>query len=209
MAGIFITFEGPDGCGKSTQARLFAQWLSEQGLKTILTREPGGTPMAEKIRRVILEPSDEEVDPVAEILLYAASRTQHVAGLIRPALEEGEIVVCERFTDSTIAYQGYGLGYDLELIAEVNRIATQGLSPHWTVLLDVDTIVAAERMGRRTGEKDRIEARGMSFQNRVRQGYLDVAQQSRERIEVFPAGEAGVNVIQDQIREAFSRRFPG
>lgn len=206
MTGIFITFEGPDGCGKSTQAKIFSQWLLTRGIKTLLTREPGGTPMAEKIRRVILEPSDEEIDPVTEILLYAAARTQHVTDKIRPALEQGAIVVCERFTDSTIAYQGYGLGYDLQLIKDVNRIATRGIQPHWTVLLDVQPEVAAERMGRR--EMDRIEARGTAFQSRVRQGYLDLAHESRDRIDIFPASEMGVLAIQEKIQKAFCQRYP-
>ena len=137
MAGIFITFEGIDGCGKSTQVRLFTDWLVKQGKPVLVTREPGGTPLAERIRRVLLEPVEEEVYPLTEILLYAASRAQHVAGQIGPALAAGKIVICERFVDSTFAYQGYGLGYDLALIKELNHVATGGLVPDWTLLMDL------------------------------------------------------------------------
>lgn len=207
MNGIFITFEGPDGSGKSTQARLFAQWLAGQGIKTVLTREPGGTPLAERIRGVLLEPTDEEVNPITEILLYAAARAQHVASLIRRELQSGTIVVCERFVDSTVAYQGYGLGYDLETIYQVNAVATQGICPDWTVLVDVEPEIAAERMGRR-GSQDRIEARGLDFQRRVRQGYLMLAQESPQRFQRFSADRDSISEIQKRIRDAFYARYP-
>lgn len=207
MDGILITFEGPDGSGKSTQAKIFAQWLTGQGIKTVLTREPGGTPLAERIRGVLLEPTTEEVDPMTEILLYAAARAQHVSSLIRPELQKGTVVVCERFVDSTAAYQGFGLGYDLETIGRVNAIATQGIKPDWTVLVDVEPETGAERMGRR-GVQDRIEARGLNFQRRVREGYLRLAREEPGRVQIFSADREGVSEIQNRIRQAFLKRYP-
>jgi dTMP kinase len=207
MNGILITFEGPDGSGKSTQAKIFEQWLANQGIKTKLTREPGGTPLAERIRGVLLEPSAEEVDPMTELLLYAAARAQHVSSLIQPELQSGTVVVCERFVDSTVAYQGFGLGYDLETIGRVNAIATQGIRPDWTVLIDVEPEVAAERMGRR-GVKDRIEARGLAFQRRVREGYLALAKDDPQRVQIFSAGHTSVAQVQNRIRQAFLQRYP-
>ena len=208
MTGLFITFEGIDGCGKSTQARIFANWLRRKGLPVTTTREPGGTPLAERIRGVLLEPIDEEVAPLTEILLYAASRAQHVEEQIRPALEAGAIVVCERFTDSSMAYQGYGLGYDLKLIKEINRTASAGLCPHWTILMDLSPEVACQRVSSRTEGEDRIEARGLLFQTRVRQGYLALAQENPSRISIFDGDCKDLRFIQREIRREFGDRFP-
>ncbi|HHZ19673.1 MAG TPA: dTMP kinase [Firmicutes bacterium] len=208
MAGIFITFEGIDGCGKSTQVRLFTDWLVKQGKPVLVTREPGGTPLAERIRRVLLEPVEEEVYPLTEILLYAASRAQHVAGQIGPALAAGKIVICERFVDSTFAYQGYGLGYDLALIKELNHVATGGLVPDWTLLMDLPPELAAARLHGRAGGEDRIEARGLAFQGRVRDGYLRLAADHPKRIHRIDLGDRGVEAIQCEIQRAFQCRFP-
>lgn len=208
MNGIFITFEGIDGCGKSTQVRLFADWLAELGKAVLVTREPGGTQLAEKIRQVLLEPSAEEVHPLTEILLYAAARAQHVAHQILPALVAGKIVVCERFVDSTLAYQGFGLGYDVEIIKKLNDVASGGLVPDWTLLMDLSPEVAAERMQQRPGGEDRIEARGIAFQSRVRDGYLQLAAEHPRRIQKMTLGGQDIQAVQLEIRREFQRRFP-
>lgn len=177
--GYFITLEGPDGGGKSTQARLLAEYMGKIGRKTVLTREPGGTPLAEEIRRLILTPTGEPLEPMAEILLYAASRAQHVQGLIKPALQAGKTVICERFVDSSLAYQGYGLGWDLQLIKDINSYAIGGVMPDLTLLLDNDPELGLARVHQRSGQTetgvDRIEARGITFQQKVRAGFLELA----------------------------------
>jgi len=177
--GFFLTFEGPDGCGKSTQAKLMADYLTAQGQNVVLTREPGGTPLAEMIRELILTPTAEQLVPMAEILLYAASRAQHVERLIKPSLAEGKIVVCDRFIDSSLAYQGFGLGRDLRVIKEINRLAIGDFQPNLTFLLDIDTETALKRIGGRTGQTvratDRIEARNIQYRQRVRDGFLTIA----------------------------------
>jgi dTMP kinase len=191
--GYFITLEGPDGGGKTTQARLLADYIKKIGFEVLLTREPGGTPLAEEIRRLILTPTDEALQPMAEILLYAASRAQHVQSLIQPALAEGKVVICERFVDSSLAYQGYGLGWDLELVGEINRLAIGEVMPDLTFLLDNDTGLCLDRVTQRSdnvGTKvDRIEARGMEFHQRVRRGYLELASREPRMIIIDTSGK--------------------
>jgi dTMP kinase len=200
--GYFITLEGPDGGGKSTQARLLVDYLKKTGYETVLTREPGGTPVAEEIRRVILTPTEENLAPMTEILLYAAARAQHVQGLIRPALAAGKVVICERFIDSSLAYQGFGLGWDLELIKTVNRLAIGEFMPDCTFLLDNDAENGLARVTRRAGAAnssvDRIEARGVAFQQRVRQGYLKLAAQKPRVILINTAGRT-IEDIHDEL----------
>jgi dTMP kinase len=177
--GLFITFEGPDGSGKSTQARLLAQDLTTLNYEIVLTREPGGTPLAEEIRRVILTPSAEHLDPLAEIMLYTAARAQHVRQLIQPALAAGKIVICERFVDSSLAYQGYGLGWDREFIKEINRMAIGDFQPDLTFLLDLEVAECERRLTSRISKGkqgvDRIEARGVDFQSKVSRGFREIA----------------------------------
>jgi dTMP kinase len=199
---FFLTLEGPDGCGKSTQARLLVDFLENRGHEVLVTREPGGTPLAEEIRRVILTPSPEALDPMAEILLYTASRAQHVHKLIKPALELGNVVVCERFMDSTLAYQGYGLGWDLDFIREINRMAIGEFKPDLTFLLDVEAEECFRRVNNRSGlskgEIDRIEARGVSFQRKVRQGFLEMAK-SDPRIALISSTHKSIKEIHAQM----------
>jgi dTMP kinase len=169
--GRFIVFEGIDGSGKTTQAKAIAEWLPTSGLipegrKVVLTREPGATPVGATIREIVLHGRD-DLDPVAELLLFAADRAQHVATVIKPALERGDWVVCDRFTGSTIAYQGYGRGHDLQVIDQVNAISTGGLEPDLVIWLSVDAQIAANRMGGR----DRFERQKIDFMRRVHQGY--------------------------------------
>lgn len=207
--GLFITLEGADGCGKSTQGRLLADYLKNNGYPVLLTREPGGTPLAEEIRKVILTPGAETLDSTAEILLYAASRAQHVNGVIKPTLAAGNMVICERFIDSSFAYQGYGLGLDLETIKGINRMAIGDFEPHLTFLLDMETEICQERLRQRSVANqtgiDRIESRGATFQEKVRQGYRELAQKS-SRIVLIDISRQGIQEIHQRIVTAFLER---
>ncbi len=170
MAGTFIVFEGPEGAGKSTQIAHLARHLEREGHAVRVTREPGGTPAGEAVRRVVLDP-DLEIDALGEFLLYSASRAQLVGRVLRPALEHGEVVVCDRYAAASVAYQGYGRGLDLELIADLTEVATGGLRPHLTVLLDLPPEEGLRRVTAR-GAHDRLEAAGLGFHRRVRDGFL-------------------------------------
>ncbi|MDN5344116.1 MAG: dTMP kinase [Clostridia bacterium] len=179
-SGLFITIEGPDGSGKTTQMERLEVFLRRQGLAVECTREPGGTPLAEAIRRLLLVPHYGPVDARAEILLYAAARAQHVAERIRPALAAGKIVLCDRFSDSTLAYQGYGRGLGAELVHQVNDLATGGLEPDLTLLIDVPVEVGLAR--RRGLAADRMEQEELAFHQRVRQGYLELSRREPGRV---------------------------
>lgn len=179
--GIFITLEGPDGSGKSTQALLLIRFLKKAGFKVLHTREPGGDRVAESIRLLLLSPKNQIV-PEAELFLYWASRAQHVQQVIKPALSQGWIVVCERFNDATVAYQGYGRGVDLILIKKMNRLAAGGLTPDLTFLLDIPPAKGLKKVMEAKGVKDRFELEKLSFHRRVRQGYLALAEQEPRRI---------------------------
>jgi dTMP kinase len=209
QSGLFITLEGADGCGKSTQAKLLADYLSDSGHEVLLTREPGGTSLAEEIRRVILTPSPEILDATAEMLLYAASRAQHVNHLIKPALTAGKVVICERFIDSSLAYQGYGLGLDLEVIREINRIAVGNFGPNLTFLLDMDLGLCRERLNNRSeacrAEMDRIESRDMDFHEKVRQGFRDLAQGSSRIVLIDVSGKSIAAIHQLMVETLFKR----
>ena len=171
MRGIFITVEGGDGAGKSTQLANIKDYMEQRGIRAIFTREPGGTEIAEKIREIILDPNNEGMEDLTEALLYAASRAEHVRKVIAPALEDGITVVCDRFVDSSIAYQGYGrrLG---EIVEMINEPAVNGYIPDLTIFLDLDPEVAMNRISNRG--HDRLETEGASFHERVHQGYLDM-----------------------------------
>jgi dTMP kinase len=188
----FFTFEGIEGSGKTTQIELAHAFLSDRGYKVRVTREPGGTALGERIREILLSDKSLVLEPVTELLLYEASRAQVVSEVIRPALQEGSIVLCDRFTDATMAYQGYGRGLDLELIRVLNGIATGGLYPEATFLLDCPASVGLRRINERSALShgrglDRLEQEGIEFHERVRQGYLDLAEQAKERIVVLDA----------------------
>ncbi len=191
--GFFITFEGLDGCGKTTQAKLLYDYLLSKGFSVLLTREPGGTPFAESIRQLILEPSDEEPNPLTEMLLYAAARAQHVGRLIKPELAKGKIVLCERFVDSSIAYQGYGLARNLELIKKINEVATDNLEPDLTFFFDIAADNCLQRLIKRNLDTnttlDRIEARGDEFRHKVRQGFLKLAEEEPRIVLVNTTGK--------------------
>ncbi|MCG0277356.1 MAG: dTMP kinase [Thermanaeromonas sp.] len=189
MKGIFITFEGPDGAGKTTQLNLLADYLRKAGHRVLSTREPGGTPLAEEIRGLLLSPWVEEIHGLTEVFLYAASRVQHVREKILPALAEGKIVLCDRFTDSTLAYQGYGRGIELDFLRKLNYLATGGLKPALTLLLDLppEEGLCRGKKGKEGTARDRLELQDLDFHRRVREGFLELARQEPERIRVIDA----------------------
>lgn len=181
--GFFITFEGGDGCGKSTQLELVEKYLKEKGKITLKTREPGSVGLGQKLREVLLH-YDGDVASRAEAFLFLADRAQHIEKIIKPALNDGVVILCDRHTDSSVAYQGYGRGENIEQINMLNNLATQGLNPDLTLLFDVSTEVAQTRVG---SEKDRMESAGIEFHKKVRNGYLEIAKNEPHRIKVIDA----------------------
>ncbi len=181
MKGCFISFEGVEGCGKTTQIERLQSALLERGHDVLLTREPGGTPVAEAIRALLLDPENKAISNTAELLLYAAARAQHVDELLRPALAAGKVVLCDRFFDSTTVYQGDGRELNPALIAQLNTIATQGLRPDRTYLLDLSVEAGLER-ARGRGRMDRLEQAPLAFHERVRAGYLRLAASEADRV---------------------------
>ncbi len=190
---MFITFEGADGCGKTTQLKLAAQYLESQGKQVVVTREPGSTGLGVQLREILLG-YDGEVSSRAEQFLFLADRAQHVDMVIKPALAAGKIVLCDRHTDSTTAYQGYGRGLNLERIDYLNNITTDGLKPDLTIVFDVDIETSAARVG---AQKDRMESAGTGFFNRVRQGYLEIAKREPSRVKVVDAARSIEQVHSD------------
>ena len=187
-AGRFITLEGIEGAGKSTVARLVCDWLAARSIGVRLTREPGGTPLAERVRQIVLERGNETLSPVTETLLVFSARAIHVENLIRPTLARGEWVVCDRFTDATRAYQGSGRGVDAAWIDSLAAVVHAGLQPDCTLLLDLPPAVGLERARRRSGvAADRFEAETEMFFTRVRDGYLEVARREPYRVHVINA----------------------
>jgi dTMP kinase len=176
---LFITLEGSEGCGKSTQARALWQRLIRRGIPALLTHEPGGTALGNRLRYVLKRRLQDKISPLSELFLFAACRAQIVDEIIRPGLEQGKVVICDRFSDSTMAYQGYGRGLNLETIEEINDLATGDVKPHLTVLLDIP---AHTGLGRKTSpSKDRFEAEEIVFHRKVRDGYLELAAAEPER----------------------------
>lgn len=179
--GLFITFEGIDGCGKSTQLRLLKEFFDANNIEYIEVREPGGTKIGEKIRSVLLDKKNDSMVPMAELLLFEAARAQIVEEVIKPSLAAGKCVICDRFFDSTSAYQGYANGMGYDLTSSMNNIATGGLKPDVTFLLDIDPKTAYERRNGRGEEEDRIELMGLGYQDKVRAGYLEI-ESSEDRV---------------------------
>lgn len=207
--GHFLTFEGMDGCGKTTQLRLLAQHLREQGREVIETVEPGGTETGRQIRRILLDPANSAIQPRTELLLYFASRAQNVDEVIRPALNNGNIVLCDRFTDSTLVYQGCGRGLDPRVVLDLDRIACQGLHPETTILIDIDletSLSRARRRNERCGQSEsRIDDESSAFHENVRKGYLALAAAEPARFIVID-GRASIGDVARQIREALQHR---
>jgi dTMP kinase len=208
--GRLITFEGIDGCGKTTQFHMLGNWLRERGREVVETIEPGGTSIGQQIRKILLNPENFELKPRTELLLYFASRAQNVDQVIRPALESGRIVLCDRFTDSTLVYQGCGRGLDSSVVLELDRIACQGLKPDVTLLLDVDLATSlnrAKRRNERLGKSEsRIDDENAAFHERVRAGYLALAAAEPERFRVID-GRAAIGEVAARIRSALDDRF--
>lgn len=179
--GLFITFEGADGCGKTTQLNLLKEYLQQNNYEVVLTREPGGKGLGEKVREILLN-YDGEVSDRCESFLFLADRAQNIDIIVKPAIESGKIVLCDRHTDSTVAYQGYGRGLDINQIHTLNSLATNNIKPDLTLVFDVDIETSMKRVG---AEKDRMENSGNEFFNRVRNGYLEIAKIEPERIKVI------------------------
>ena len=205
--GKFITFEGVEGSGKTTQARLLGEYLSSLRIPVVVTREPGGTDIGEQIRQILLDSDNRGMTPETEILLYAASRAQHIRERIIPALDSGRWVICDRYSDATIAYQGYGRGLALGLIAELNRLVSLELEPDLTILLDLDVQEGLKR-ARKRGEggnlrEGRFEEEGVAFHQRVREGYQELERRYPERIKTISA-EGSIEEVNRRVIEIVS-----
>ena len=192
--GLFITFEGIDGCGKTTQIELLKDYFEQKGYTVLLTREPGAKGLGEKFREILLN-YDGEVSSNCESFLFLADRAQHIDTIIKPAIEKGYIVLCDRHTDSTVAYQGYGRMLDLKQIHDLNKIATNGIKPDRTFILDIDVETSFERIGK---SRDRMENAGIEFFKRVRNGYLEISRQEPERVKLL-YGKDTISNIHKQI----------
>jgi dTMP kinase len=202
MRGLFITVEGIDGSGKTTVANAVAERLRREGFAVVVTAEPGGTPLGERLRQLLLH--EKPLSAWAEAFLFLAARAEHVAQVIRPALREGTIVLCDRFADSTIAYQGFGRGLPVDELRRLNEVATGGLHPHLTILLDVNPEIGLQRVQRPTV----FEGRDLAFHHRVRQGFLWLAAQEPHRIKIVDASQPLEAVIEQAnalVREAMQR----
>lgn len=199
---FFISFEGIDGCGKSTLMEFLISGLAAAGISYVRTREPGGTTLGESIRTLLLDPANKSMDERAEVLLYTASRAQLVREVIRPALDGGSWVIADRYTDATLAYQGYGRGLDLQTLRRIQDWATGGLQPHRTIVLDCGVETAFQRLEFRNIAKDRIEEESRAFHQRVRKGYLQLASAEPERFIVLNAEQSIEEVIR-QFRKVF------
>lgn len=200
--GMFITFEGADGCGKTTQQMLAADYLESKGYEVLITREPGAKGLGEDIRKILLDYKG-PVSERCESLLFLADRAQHVDNMILPAIEKGQIVLCDRYTDSTVAYQGYGRQQNLERIKKLNDFATNVLKPDLTFVFDIDVETSMQRVGK---EKDRMESEGKEFHNRVRNGYLKLAEEEPNRIKVLDAAKS-IDEIHEEVVNILEAAF--
>lgn len=203
--GTFITLEGPEGAGKTTQVRLFAARLDSASVPYALTRDPGGTPLGKQIRHILLKPGN-PVAPMAELLLYQADRAQNVSEVILPGLAAGKLVICDRYIDSSIAYQGYGRDLDLALIEKLNNMSTQGLKPELTLLFDIESEKGLGRL--HPGGHDRMEKEAIEFHHKVRQGYLALAKQEPERWRIIDATKA-LHTVQEEMVRIISEHMAG
>ena len=194
--GLFITLEGADGCGKTTQLNLLKEYLTSRGYEIVVTREPGGKGLGEKLREILLN-YDGEVSDRCEAFLYLADRAQNIDTIIKPAINSGKIVLCDRHTDSSVAYQGYGREQNIDNINILNELAVNGVHPDLTIVFDIDTETSMERVG---AEKDRLESAGIEFHKRVRNGYLEIAKKNPQRIKVVDASQTIEDVQRDVIK---------
>lgn len=194
--GLFITLEGADGCGKTTQLSLLKEYLTSKGYEIVVTREPGGKGLGEKLREILLN-YDGEVSDRCEAFLYLADRAQNIDTIIKPAINSGKIVLCDRHTDSSVAYQGYGREQNIDNINMLNELAVNGVHPDLTIVFDIDTETSMARVG---AEKDRLESAGIEFHKRVRNGYLEIAKKNPQRIKVVDASQTIEDVQRDVIK---------
>lgn len=200
---MFITLEGIEGSGKTTQIGRLVEYLENRGLECITTRQPGGTPIGETIRSILLDPSNRDLDPMAELLLYMADRAQHINAFIKPCLNAGQVVVCDRYFDATLVYQGFARGLDIELIQKLHRLLFEDLKPDVTLLLDLAPQVGLGRaweqlnQGQRSGHESRFEAEAIVFHEAVRAGYLELARLEPDRIQIIDAAQT-----EDQVHDA-------
>lgn len=202
MKEFFITFEGIEGCGKTTQAELLYNYIQDKGFSGVLTREPGGSLISERIREILLDHSSSDIVPLAELFLYLASRAQLTQEVIKPALAQGKIAISDRYTDASIAYQGYGRGLSTILIKQLNKTATGGLVPNLTLLLDIDPEITLKRLN----IKDRFESEDIEFHKRIRAGYLKLSRENSDRI-VIINGEKTIQQIHNEIKDIFESRI--
>ncbi len=202
---LFITFEGVEGSGKTTQIRRLRRYLIQKGIPCVVTREPGGCPISEKVRKVLLNPDHSEMDPLVELLLYEAARAQHVRDVIKPNLQKGAVVLCDRFNDASMAYQGWGRGVDLKLVKNLSRVSSRGIRPDLTILLDCPSDMGLERALQRNRRlkqqrEGRFEMEKAEFHRRVRRGYLAVAKKEPGRVKVINTRQ-GEEKVFEKIRE--------
>jgi dTMP kinase len=208
---MFITFEGIEGSGKSTQIALLANYLSARGIRYVLTREPGGTSIGDQVRKILLDPANRSLDPTAELLLYAASRAQHLREIILPALANSMVVLCDRFSDATLAYQGYGRQLDIDMIRSLDRIVTTGMRPDLTILFDLEAAMGIARARGRNNSlgleaEARFENEELVFHDRVRQGYLKLVAQEPDRLRIVDASGTS-EAVQEQVRQIVDERL--
>ena len=202
MPGFLVTFEGIEGCGKSVQAKLLYEHLQTKDISSILTREPGGSDISERIREILLDRRHLDMVPYTELFLYLASRAQHTQEVIKPALAQGKTVICDRYIDASVAYQGEGRGIPKILIKQLNNTATAGLVPNLTFLLDIEPEIALKRIER----GDRLEIESVEFHNRVRSGYLKLHRENSDRIMLLD-GTKSINQIHNEIKDIFEARM--
>ncbi|MFB3884098.1 MAG: dTMP kinase [Thermodesulfobacteriota bacterium] len=198
---LFITFEGVEGSGKTTQIERLKRYLAQKGIACRVTREPGGSPIGEKVRKILLNPDHQEMSPLSELLLYEASRAQHVTEVVKPLLKKGRVVLCDRFSDASVAYQGYGRKVDLKWVERLNRLSSQGIRPDITFLLDCPSDIGLKRALQRNRalkreKEDRFEREKIQFHHRVRRGYLSIARKDPERVKVIDTREGEEKVFE-------------
>ncbi len=208
ISGKFITFEGGEGSGKSTQVLQLARWLEEQEIEVVTTREPGGAPSAEIVRSLLVEGAVDRWQPISEILLHNAARAEHIAHTVAPAIAEGKWVISDRYADSTMAYQGYAHGFDREIIRRIHEAATGGLMPDLTLILNVSVESGLARAGKRSGDEDRYERMGPEFHERVRAGFLEIARRDPKRCCIIDA-EAELETVSRSVIDAASTHLKG
>lgn len=205
--GFFITFEGVDGSGKGTQVQMLKDFFEKNNIDAIFTREPGGTNVSEKIRNIILDKSNTEITDIAEMFLFSASRSALVENVVKPAISEGKIVVCDRFVDSSIAYQGYGRNLGADLVANVNKIALNGCLPDVTFLLDLSSEVGEKRNKQFEEKQDRMETNSAMFKQKVRLGFLEIAEQNPKRFVVLDASKSKEEIFENVLGELKNRNI--